>query len=252
MPKLEVIGVTGLPEVAEGDNLGALIGAAIDDMGEVLTAGDIIVVAQKVISKQEGRLVQLTAVQPSPKAIELAEQCKKDPRFVELVLRESASVIRCEHTHMIVEHRLGFKMANAGIDQSNVPGNAEQALLLPIDPDRSANDLRQHFFISGYPPIGVIVSDSFGRPWRIGTCGVAIGCSGVMALTDLRGTVDRDGRELRTSEVATADEIAAAASLVMGQSNEGIPVAIVRGNISFVGEGAAADLIRPPADDLFR
>jgi coenzyme F420-0:L-glutamate ligase/coenzyme F420-1:gamma-L-glutamate ligase len=248
---LELLPITGLPEVRAGDDVAALIYAAASAVGFGFEAADVLVVAQKIISKAEGRMVPLADVSPTARARELAALCRKDARLVELVLRESRRVVRCTENVLIVQHRLGFTVANAGIDQSNVAAGDAHALLLPADPDASACALRRALSERSGVALGVIVNDSFGRPWRRGTCGVAIGCAGLPALLDLRGRPDRFGRALRTSEVATADEVAAAASLVMGQAAEGIPAVVVRGLPAWERAGSAADLIRPEAQDLF-
>jgi len=193
-------------------------------------------------------------VQPRAEAVALAAEVRKDPRLVELVLRESRRVVRSAPDVLIVEHRLGFTMANAGIDQSNVaaPGGAEYALLLPEDPDASARRLREAFAAATGVAPGVLVNDSFGRPWRIGTVGVAIGCAGIAATRDLRGTRDRYGRELQITIVGHADEIAAAASLLMGQADEGRPIVLLRGLATHAPAQPASALLRPPREDLFR
>jgi coenzyme F420-0:L-glutamate ligase/coenzyme F420-1:gamma-L-glutamate ligase len=215
---------------------------------------DVLVFAQKVVSKAEGRRIELSSVTPSAGAHTLAQMVRKDPRLVELVLRESRRVVRAAPDVLIVEHRLGLIMANAGIDQSNVgdPGGAESALLLPDNPDESAARLRQRIGeLTGCEP-GVVISDSFGRPWRIGTTGVAIGCAGVASTLDLRGEPDLFGRELKVTVVGHADELAAAASLVMGQAAEARPIILVRGLAQHGAHQPAAALLRPAAQDLFR
>src|SRR5581483_698948 len=184
--------------------------------------GDVLVFAQKIVSKAEGRCIDLRSVDPGPKALEVAQTVQKDPRLVELVLRESRRIVRMARDVLIVEHRLGLIMANAGIDQSNVaePGSGEFALLLPEAPDVSASRLRERLAeLTGCAP-GVVISDSFGRPWRMGTVGVAIGCAGIAAAADLRGQADLFGRSLKVTVVGHADEVASAASIVMGQANE--------------------------------
>ena len=247
-----IIPIAGLPEIRAGDDLAKLIVEAVEAAGERFERGDVLVVAQKIVSKAEGRKVALAGILPSAKAEEIAEVCMKDPRLVELVLSESEEVMRIQKDVLIVRHRLGFTVANAAIDQSNVEAGDAHALLLPLDPDASAAGLRQALIErTGVEP-GVVINDSFGRPWRFGTCGVAIGCAGVESLKDLRGRDDRFGRPLQTSELAVADEIAAAASLVMGQASESVPAAIVRGLAPFAVHRPAADLIRPPHTDLFR
>jgi coenzyme F420-0:L-glutamate ligase/coenzyme F420-1:gamma-L-glutamate ligase len=242
------------PHVASGDDLAALTAGVLANTGLALRTDDVLVFAQKVISKAEGRLIDLADVLPSPRALDLAHTVQKDPRLVELVLRESRRVVRCAKDVLIVEHRLGLIMANAGIDQSNVadPASGEYALLLPEDPDASAARLRDGLrALTGCEP-GVVISDSFGRPWRVGTVGVAIGCAGFPAMLDLRGQTDLFGRTLRVTVVGHADEIASAASLLMGQGNEARPVILVRGLASQAPHQAAAALLRPPHQDLFR
>jgi coenzyme F420-0:L-glutamate ligase/coenzyme F420-1:gamma-L-glutamate ligase len=252
--ELRLIALPDFPQVAAGDDLAALTTAALARAGLGLRTDDVLVFAQKVISKAEGRRIDLADVVPSPKALELARTVQKDPRLVELILRESRRVVRCAKDVLIVEHRLGLIMANAGIDQSNVsdPSSGEFALLLPEDPDASAARLRERLHtLTGCEP-GIVVSDSFGRPWRLGTVGVAIGCAGFPATLDLRGRADLFGRELRVTVVGHADEIASAASVLMGQANEARPVILVRGLTSRTPHQPAAALIRPSAQDLFR
>ena len=252
-PQLELRAVPGLPLVRAGDDLAALLLDGLGRSGIALRAGDVLVVAQKIVSKAEGRLVDLAAVVPSARARELAPLVNKDPRLVELVLGESRRVVRAARDVLIVEHRLGFVMANAGVDQSNVaaPGQGEYALLLPLDPDASARRLRAAIAARAGVAPGIVINDSFGRAWRVGTVGVAIGAAGVPALRDLRGTPDLLGRTLRVTVVGHADEIAAAASLLMGQAAEGCPAVLVRG-LTSGPEQPAAVLLRPPAEDLFR
>lgn len=251
---LELIGVAGLPMVQPGEDLARLVGDGLIARGVSPRPGDVIVIAQKVVSKTEGRRVDLSRVTPSPRAHELAAVVDKDPRLVELILGESVRVVRCRRDVLIVEHRLGFVMANAGIDQSNVAAEADGdfALLLPLDPDASAARLREAFESRFQCPLAVIVNDSFGRPWRRGSVGVALGCSGLPALLDLRGQPDLFGRRLRVTEVGLADELAAAASLLMGQSDEGIPVVVVRGLSVRGAPTPARTLVRPAESDLFR
>lgn len=237
-----------------GDDLGALTVQSLARLGLVLHTDDVLVFAQKVLSKAEGRRVNLAEVVPSSRALELAAAVQKDPRLVELVLRESRRVVRYAKDVLIVEHRRGLTMANAGIDQSNVadPAGGEFALLLPEDPDASAARLRDRLrTLTGCAP-GVLISDSFGRPWRVGTVGVAIGCAGFPAILDLRGQPDLFGRPLRVTVVGHADEVAAAASVLMGQGSEARPVILVRGLASRAPHHPAAALIRPQQQDLFR
>jgi coenzyme F420-0:L-glutamate ligase/coenzyme F420-1:gamma-L-glutamate ligase len=221
-----------------------------------LQEGDILVLAQKIVSKAEGRLVNLVSVDPSPQAQALAAHVQKDPREVELILRESNQILRTRPGLIIVEHRLGFICANAGIDHSNVgPKSSESdewVLLLPKDPDASAAALRDRLEAQTGVHIGVMVIDSHGRAWRLGTVGVAIGISGLPGLVDLRGQPDLYGRILQVTQVGVADELAAAASLVMGQAAEGIPVVHVRGFPYSLSQASLGDLLRPEEEDLFR
>ena len=251
---LQLIAVPGLPRVQEGDDLVGLVIAGLAGAGLSLQADDVIVFAQKIVSKSEGRFVDLATVTPSPHALELAAQVEKDARLVELVLSESRRIVRTAKDVLIVEHRLGFVMANAGVDQSNVaePGGRDMALLLPVDPDASAARLKAEFERHACCALGVIINDSFGRPWRLGTVGIAIGSAGLPAMLDQRGETDMFGRTLRVTVVAYADEIAAAASLLMGQAAEARPVIVVRGLHRRDPQLPAAALLRPPGEDLFR
>jgi len=251
---VEILAVPCIPLVRKDDDLVALIGDGLARGGIVPRGGDVVVLAQKIVSKAEGRMVDLATVKPSAEAIELAGKVQKDPRLVELILSESSRVVRARPGLLIVEHRLGFVMANAGVDQSNVasPDHSQQALLLPVDPDGSAARLREQLSKTLGVPVAVVINDSFGRAWRRGTCGVAIGAAGLPALMDLRGSPDLFGRELQVSITGHADEIAAAASLVMGQGAEGQPVVIVRGLTWRGSDNAASELVRPAAEDMFR
>ncbi|GAB4470078.1 MAG: coenzyme F420-0:L-glutamate ligase [Anaerolineales bacterium] len=246
----------GFPLVKNGDDLVALTVQTLARNGISLLEGDILVYAQKVVSKAEGRWVNLATVLPSPRAIELAQQIEKDARLVELILRESRTVLRTRPGTIIVEHRLGFVCANAGIDHSNVAGSGtaeeEWVLLLPEDPDASARRLRQGIQAHFGVPIGVMIIDSHGRAWRLGTVGVAIGLAGVPGLVDLRGQPDLFGYRLRITQVGAGDELAAAASLVMGQAAEGTPLVHVRGFPYPLRESSLSELIRPIDQDLFR
>lgn len=251
---LEVLAVPGIPMIAPGDDLAALIAEGLTRANLKPRASDVIVIAQKIVSKAEGRGVDLATVVPSARAIALAEETKKDPRLVELILSESVRVVRSRPGVLIVEHRLGFVMANAGVDQSNVapPDGPQRALLLPVDPDGSAAALRTRLAsLCGAHP-AVVITDSFGRAWRRGTAGVAIGAAGLPALLDLRGNPDLFGRALQVSITGFADEIAAAASLVMGQGNEAQPVVLMRGLTWNVPANPASELVRPAAEDMFR
>jgi coenzyme F420-0:L-glutamate ligase / coenzyme F420-1:gamma-L-glutamate ligase len=251
--ELHLVALSDFPHVGPGDDLAGLTVEALERAGLQLRPDDVLVFAQKVISKAEGRLIELASVSPGERALELANTVQKDPRLVELILRESRRVVRAAPDVLIVEHRLGLIMANAGIDQSNVAGpEAECALLLPVDPDASALRLRERLAALSGVEAAVIIADSFGRPWRVGTVGVAIGCAGLAATLDLRGQSDLFGRALRVTIVGHADEIAAAASILMGQSNEARPVILVRGLPAQVPHQPAAALLRPPVEDLFR
>jgi coenzyme F420-0:L-glutamate ligase/coenzyme F420-1:gamma-L-glutamate ligase len=246
--------LSGIKLVERGDNLGAITVAALRDNRLVPKDGDVLVVAQKIVSKAEGRFVDIATVEPSERAIALAAEVDKDPRFVEVVLSESRRVVRHRPGLLIVEHHLGFVMANAGIDHSNVAAEdgTERVLLLPADPDGSAKALRQHLLSVFGVGVGVIISDSFGRPWRKGTVGVALGADGLPAFVDLRGHPDLFGRELLVTETGFADEIAAAAGLLMGQADEAIPMVFVRGLTWSAADVPAAALVRPAEHDLFR
>jgi coenzyme F420-0:L-glutamate ligase/coenzyme F420-1:gamma-L-glutamate ligase len=252
--QVTMTGLAGVPLVQAGDDLGAIAVAALRDNGLVPKKGDVLVVAQKIVSKAERRYVDVNTVRPSERALALAAEVDKDPRFVEVVLSESKRVVRHRPGLLIVEHRLGFVMANAGIDHSNVaaPDGGERVLLLPVDPDGSAQALRQHLAAVFGVGIGVIISDSFGRPWRKGTVGVALGAAGLPAFVDLRGRPDLFGRELLVTETGFADEIAAAAGLLMGQADEAIPMVLVRGLTWSAPDLPVAALIRPAEHDLFR
>jgi coenzyme F420-0:L-glutamate ligase/coenzyme F420-1:gamma-L-glutamate ligase len=254
MTALQIIAVHGLPMVRAGDDLAGLVAASLEPNGMTLCAGDVIVVAQKIVSKAEGRMVDLATIVPSPRAMELAADIGKDPRLVEVILSESVRVVRQRPGLLIVEHRLGFIMANGGVDHSNVapPDGTHRVLLLPENPDRSAAELRRRLAVLTGVEVAVIINDSFGRPWRRGTAGVAIGAAGLPALVDLRGRPDLFGRTLEVSIIGFADEIAAAASLLMGQADEARPVVRVRGLRWSAPESTAASIVRPAQEDLFR
>ncbi len=254
MRQLSLIALPGLPEVRAGDSLAVLILDGVQRAGQQVQPGDIIVIAQKIVSKAEGRCVALDDIVPSTHAHELAQAAQKDPRMMELLLRESREVIRVKPGVVIVEHRLGFVMANAGVDRSNlgVAGVDTHALLLPEDPDASAAHIRAAIYAASGVDVGVIVNDSFGRAWRNGVTGVAIGVAGVPALVDMRGHADRAGLELKVTQIAAADELAAAASLLMGQADEGLPVVLARGFPYARRESSVAELIRAREEDLFR
>lgn len=244
MNGLEVFGVPGLPEVRPGDDLGRLIA----DRAR-LRAGDVVVVAQKVVSKAEGRLRDLRDVRPGPAALHYARRLESDARFLQVVLDESVRVVRDERV-LIVETRHGFVCANAGVDHSNVPGR-EVVTLLPEDCDRSAAGLRQRLIELTGREVAVVVADTFGRAWRMGVANVALGVAGIPALLDYRGLADDCGEELQATVIAVADELAAAAELVMGKVAR-VPVAVVRGWRPEAPQGTGRDLVRPPELDLFR
>lgn len=248
--------LTHFPLVKPGDDLALLILTALEQEDLSIQEGDILILAQKIVSKAEGRLVDLTSVLPSKRAVELAELVEKDPRLVELILQECNLVLRTRLGTIIVEHRLGFVCANAGIDHSNVLGEGdsegEWVLLLPEDPDVFAKRLRIYLEEIFNTQIGVMIIDSHGRAWRMGTVGVAIGLSGVPGLVDLRGKQDLFGYTLRITQVGAADELAAAASLVMGQSAEGTPVIHARGFPYQLRESNLDEILRPKDKDLFR
>ncbi|MEM9356027.1 MAG: coenzyme F420-0:L-glutamate ligase [Pseudomonadota bacterium] len=252
--RLEFFALEDLPMVQRGDDVAALIIAAVERAEARLDTHDVVIIAQKIVSKAEGRLFILDDVEVSAEAAKLAQETEKDPRVVELILRESKRIVRSRPGLIIAEHRLGFIMANAGIDMSNTggPSGKECALLLPLDSDLSASAIKskldQHFGAE----VGVVINDSFGRPWRHGTMGVAIGAAGLPSIIDLRGEPDLDGRELLVSISGFADEIAAGASLLMGQGNEGRPVVIAKGLHWQAPETPVADMIRPAEGDLFR
>ncbi len=252
MSRLEIIGLEGIGEVSRGDSIGALIAQACARQSIALTSDDILVVAHKIVSKAEGQIVRLDDVEPSARAVELAQELNKDARLVEIILRESRRVIRKGGVALIVETHHGFICANAGVDASNV--GLGQVALLPRDPDASAKKIR-HEIEQQLPKLnvapGVIISDSFGRTWRLGTVDVAVGVSGLNPIKDERGTTDRYGYELRAAVAAVADELAAAAELVMGKKGQ-TPVVLIRGYEGKGEDGSARELLRPEAEDLFR
>ena len=252
-PRLEIVGLEGVPDILEGDDLCRIVLDAYEASAVAPAAGDILVIAQKIVSKAEGRQVDLASVSPSQRAEKLARETEKDARVIELILSEAEEVMRTRPGLIVVRHRLGYVLANAGIDASNVEAGGEECvLLLPEDPDRSAASLRAEIERrTGHAP-GVIVGDSLGRAWRLGTMGTALGAAGVVALADLRGKRDMFGRPLMVSEVGLADQIAAAAALAMGEAGERRPIALVRGLLAASEDARAADLIRPREFDLFR
>lgn len=253
--RLELIAPGGIGAIGPGDDLAQRVLDALARDGLRLQDGDVIVFAQKIVSKAENRYVRLADVVPSPRAVEIAGRAGKDARLVELILRESREVLRVAPGVIVVEDRRGLVLANAGIDQSNVEADAAgaaRALLLPEDPDASAQRLRADLEARSGARLGVILNDSIGRAWRLGTAGTAIGVSGIPGLQDRRGEPDLYGRALQTTEVAYADELAAAASALMGQAAEGRPVVLIRGAGAPRREGSARELQRPRGKDLFR
>lgn len=254
MPQLHLMSIPNIPHVQPGDNLAELLLAALRQATLHLQDGDILAIAQKIVSKAEGRQVNLAEVTPGPQAQVVAAHTGKDPRVVELILQESEEISRMRAGVLIVRHRLGFTSANAGIDRSNVAqaGADETVLLLPPDPDASAARIRHHLQEHFGVQIGVVITDSHGRPFRLGTVGVAIGVAGMPALWNRRGDIDLYGYALQHTDVGIADEVAAAAGLLMGQAAEGTPVVLIRGLQLPEGQGAAADLVRPKEMDLYR
>lgn len=250
MKRVDLIGLAGIAEVQPGDSLGQLICDACAGQNLALADGDVLVIAQKIVSKAEGRMVVLETVQPSARARELARELGKEAELIEVILSESRQVIRTGGRAMIVETHHGFVCANAGVDQSNV--GLKQVALLPQDADRSARQIRAEIKRRTGKLVGVIISDSFGRAWRVGTVDVAVGVAGINPIKDERGLKDRHGYELKAAVAAVADELASAAELVMGK-RDGVPVAIVRGyDIEIKEEGSVKELLRPEAEDLFR
>lgn len=247
--KVTIVAIRGIPEIGPGDNVASLIARAIRQQGFDPQRGDVFVIAQKIVSKSEGRVVPLNEVEPSGRAIEWARSHGKDPRVVEVVLRESVRIIRMERGVLIAETRHGLVCANAGVDTSNAP--EDSVVLLPDDPDGSASRIRATLETEFGVRLGCIVSDTFGRPWREGLVNVAIGVSGLDPLIDYRGQRDAQGRVLRATVLALGDEVASAAELVMGKS-AGIPVAVVRGLVLGEADGSARSLIRARDTDLFR
>ena len=249
MTPVSIYPVPGLPEIGPDAPLAALILDGIKRLGMSLEAGDVIVITQKVVSKAEGRVRRLDAVQPSPRAVEIGNRIAYDPRHVEVILSESVRIVREAPRVLITETRHGFVAANAGVDRSNT-GGVELVVLLPERPDESARQLREAFAAVAGVEVGVVISDSFGRPWREGQVNVAIGSAGVQAIRDYRGERDPDGYELQGTELGVVDELASAAELVMGKLDR-VPVALIRG-ASVAGDGRVRDLLRDPATDLFR
>ncbi len=243
------IGLNNLPLIKEGDELEKIIAEAIEEKGIKLEDGDIIVVTEKIVSKAEGRVIELNKIKASKKAQELAEKTGKDPRLVELMLREFKEVIKIGENFIIGETKNGFICANAGIDQSNIEEG--KVKLLPENPDKSAERIRKFLEKKFNVRVGLIISDSWGRPFRKGSVGVALGASGVIALQDRRGDEDIYGKKLRVTRVAIADCLASLAILITGEGNERIPVVIIKG-LNYLGEGKASDLLREKEKDVFR
>ena len=259
MASLELVALDGFPLVEPGDDLVALVVSTLSRMGKELRDGDTLAFAQKVVSKSQDRYLDLETVTPSAEAVRLAEEVDKDPRLVEEILSESTEVVAQRPGVLVVAHRLGLVLANAGIDHSNIeqPPNApadsdQRVLLLPVDPDGTSVEMRRSFAERFGVDIAVLITDSPGRAWRQGTVGIAIGAAGLVSLSDQRGDSDLFGRELRVTEVGHADELAAAASIVMGQGAEGRPVVLIRGHRLPGRARPAADLVRPKDQDLFR
>ena len=247
MTELWIKAIPGIPLIKPGDDLPQIIAKALQESDITLQDRDVLVISSKIVSKSEGRFVHLDDVTPSERARQVAEETSKDPRIVELVLQESTAISRQAYNLLVVQHRLGFVSANAGIDQSNV-GKNDTVLLLPQDPDASAEKIRQA--LGGN--IGVVISDTHGRPFRMGNIGVAIGVAGLPALVDLRGETDLFGRELRISVQGYADLVASAAHIVCGEGAEGLPVVLIRGLAYTHTDGHASDLNRPAEQDLYR
>lgn len=251
-PPVQIQALGGIPLVREGDDIAGLILASLAENDLALADGDVLVVSSKIVSKAEGRRVALDSVTPTEEAMRLADEVRKDPRVVELILRESVMVSRKAPYVLVTQHRLGFVSANAGIDQSNIEASDDHVLLLPLDPDASAVALRTHLAAATGRDVAIVISDTHGRPFRLGNVGVAIGIAGLPALVDHRGERDLFGRELKATVQGYGDLIASAAHLVCGEGAEGLPVVLVRGMDLPDGAGRATDLNRPPEMDLYR
>ncbi len=249
MSAVSIYPISGLPEIVNGAPLADLIADALARLGMSLEAADVVVITQKVVSKAEGRVVSLDGVHPSARATEIGQRIGFDPRHVEVILSESVRIVREAPRVLITETRHGFICANSGVDRSNT-GGKEMVVLLPEHPDESARRLRARLQALSGVAVGVVISDSFGRPWREGQVNVAIGAAGVVAMRDYRGREDPDGYELQGTELAVVDELASAAELVMGKLDR-LPVALVRG-ASLAGDGRVQTMLRDPATDLFR
>lgn len=251
---IRITALEGVPEIAPGQALDDVLAVALKRNDIVLQDNDAVVFCQKVVSKSENRYVDLATITPGARAQELAAICGKDVRLVELVLSQASEVVRCIKDVLIVRHKLGYVVANAAIDQSNIPGGGERALLLPENPDASAARIRDAIKQRLGAKVGVLISDSFGRPWRIGVSGVGIGCAGLRAVIDERGRKDRFGRELQVTQIAVADQLAAAAVMAMGEADEGRPMVVVSGLPVryFDNDIPASALIRATREDLFK
>ena len=248
-----VLPVPGIPMVEAGDDLAAIISDALTSAQLQLVDGDVVCIAQKIVSKAEGRLVSLASVTAGPQAVALAEETEKDPRLVQLILDESSELMRKKPGVLIMRHRLGLVGAHAGIDQSNIEhGETENALLLPVDPDASAAALKAQLDDAQQASVGIIITDSANRPWRMGTVGTAIGCAGFTVLDDHRGGSDLYGRELKVTLINRADALAGAATLVMGETTEKTPVVLIRGLAATQSDDTAQMINRPLEEDLFR
>ncbi len=246
---VSITGIEGIPEIQEGDDLARMIVGSAAAMGVQLQDADVITVTQKAVSKSEGRYVILEDIEPSALAIEIAANWEKDARHVEVVLRESKRIVRMDHGVIICETRHGLVCANAGVDASNVPG--ERLMLLPVDPDASAQHIRDGIKRETGVDVAVIISDTFGRPWRTGYTEVAIGVAGMLPIIDYVGMIDTHGRELKATWICIADELASAAELVTGKINQ-VPVAVIRGYPYPRGEGSAREMVRMAETDMFR
>lgn len=251
-PSFQAIALPNVPLVKAGDNLPQLILEGLERAGFSLQSGDIISIASKIVSKSEGRFVRLADVVPSPEALDVAGQAAKDPRVVELVLQEAKNISRIRKGVLVTEHRLGFVSANSGIDASNVDESQEKVLLLPKDPDASAESIRQNLKANTGADVAVIITDTHGRPFRLGNVGVAIGVAGMQALVDRRGEPDLFGRILQATILGYADMVASTAHLLTGEGAEGLPIVLIRGLQFPKGEGKASDLNRPAAEDMYR
>ncbi len=251
-PHLNLFPIPGIPLINAGDNLAELVCTAAADAELAIETGDVIVIAQKLVSKAEGRVVSLQTVEPGDEAQRLAAETEKEPEVVQLILDQSRRILRHRPGVLIAEHKLGFVLANAGIDRSNVDADPDKVLLLPEDPDRSAVLLREAINSKLNVRIGIVIADSVGRAWRMGTTGMALGCAGVEALLNLRGHKDMFGRELQVSEHAVADSIASAAELLLGEADEAMPVVVVRGLDEGESTQDSTVLLRPEDEDMFR